>query len=635
MSLVSLAVQLVNGVASAASLFLVAAGLTLIFGVTRIVNFAHGSLYMLGAYVAWTAGQALAAAFPGSPASFWLAALAAAAVVAILGALIESLLLKRLYTAPELLQLTATFGVLLIIADVALAIWGPEDRLGPRVAGFRGVVRFSGQAIPTYDLLLITIAVAVFAGLTLLLARTRFGMLVRAAAENRVLAGALGVDEARLFTLVFTLGSFLAGLAGALVLPREPANLGMDLAVIADAFVVTVLGGLGSIPGAFVAALIIGITKSLCIAAGTINAGGVEIALPQLTRVIEFVVMALVLMIRPAGLFGRPAPAQAAPSRDVSRLIRPGPAHAVAAMLLLVAAALLPFVAGPYSAVLATDILIAALFTASLQLLTGFGGMVSFGHAAWFGIGAYAAARTTLGGYPFVLAIAAAPLIAAVAAAAFGRVAARVSGIHFAMLTLALAQILWAAAIDWERVTGGSNGLIGVWPPGAFADPIRYYGLVLAITVPCLLALAAIAFAPFGYALRAVRDAPLRARACGIVADRRRREAVWLSAAFAGLAGALYAFSKGGVGPDSLAIPRSVDALVMLLLGGISAWFGPLAGAAALTWLQDTLARSTEYWHAAIGLAILVLVLAFPSGIATIGHRRPSARKAARPRAPA
>ncbi|HEX7327312.1 MAG TPA: ABC transporter permease [Casimicrobiaceae bacterium] len=634
MSFASLAVQLLNGLASAASLFLVAAGLTLIFGVTRIVNFAHGSFFMLGAYVAWSAGHALATFLPASPAAFWLALIAAGVVVAALGAAIEVLILKRIYTAPELLQLTATFGVLLIVGDAALAIWGPEDRLGPRVPGWSGVVPVLGYSVPSYELLLIAIAVAIFVALTLLLRRTRFGVLVRAAAENRELAGALGVDQATLYTAVFALGSFLAGIAGALALPREPAILGMDLAVIADAFVVTVLGGLGSIPGAFVAALAIGVTKALCIAAGTVEIGGFALALPRLTRVIEFVVMALVLLVRPAGLFGV-ATATVAPSpREQRRLAPIGRVHLWTAIVVAIAAVVLPIAAGTYAAVVATDILIAALFTASLQLLTGSGGMASFGHAAWFGIGAYAAARVALAGYPFGAAVVAAPLAAGLVAAAFAAVSSRVSGIHFAMLTLAFAQILWSAAIDWESVTGGSNGLIGVWPPSALAEPSHYYALVLALCAAALAALVAIAFTPFGYALRASRDAPLRARACGIAVGARRREAIWLSAAFAGLAGALYAFSKGGVGPDSLAIPRSVDALVMLLLGGLSAVFGPLAGAAALTWLQDTLARSTEYWHAATGVAILILVLAFPDGIATLGRLAHLVRARHRPKAP-
>src|SRR5207237_3924871 len=240
-----------------------AAGLTLIFGVTRIVNFAHGSLYMLGAYVAYSIGATLASLSGPGPVAFWGGALLAALCVAILGALIEALLLKRLYDAPELLQLTATFGVVLIVRDAVLAIWGPEDLLGPRAPRLAGTLDVLGRAVPQYDIFLIGVGPLVLIALTWLVTRTRFGIVVRAASENRVLTGALGIDQAKLYTAVFALGAFLAGLAGALQLPREPANLGMDLATVADAFVITVVGGLGSIPGAFIAALLIVFAKAL------------------------------------------------------------------------------------------------------------------------------------------------------------------------------------------------------------------------------------------------------------------------------------------------------------------------------------------------------------------------------------
>ena len=619
MSLASFAVQLLNGLASASSLFLIAAGLTLIFGVTRIVNFAHGSLYMLGAYVAFSAGTALGA-FDDAPFGFWTAAVIAAAAVACLGALIEVLLLKRLYAAPELLQLTATFGVVLIVRDAALAIWGPEDRLGPRVAGLDGVVHWFGSAIPQYDVFLLAIGPIVLIALTLLMRRTRFGLLVRAASENRVLAAALGIDESRLYTAVFALGAFLAGLAGALTLPREPANLGMDLAVIADAFVVTVLGGLGSIPGAFVAAIIIGVTKALCIAAGNVSVAGATLAMPKLTLVIEFIVMALVLLVRPSGLFGTPATVPATTSVPVERALiaRPTRRHAFAAGVLVAVAAALPFAGDEYALVLAIDMLIAALFTASLRLITGTGGITSFGHAAYFGIGAYASALAATHGYPFLAALALAPVAATGAALAFGALCVRLSGIYLAMLTLAFAQIVWSIALQWDPVTGGSNGITGVWPPDWLADRTRYYAAVLAVVVIGLVALAAVAFTPFGYALRASRDSSLRAAASGIDVRARRIKGLAIAGGFAGMAGGLFAYSKGGTSPDALAIPRSVDALVMMLLGGQNALFGPLLGAAAFTWLQDGLARATQYWRTGVGVVILLIVSVFPYGIGGI-----------------
>jgi branched-chain amino acid transport system permease protein len=615
-SLASFAAQLLNGLASASSLFLISAGLTLIFGVTRIVNFAHGSLYMVGAYVAYSVGSALGA-YDDSALGFWAAALAAAAAAAILGALIEIGILKRLYAAPELLQLTATFGIVLIVRDAALAIWGPEDRLGPRVPGFADAVDIAGHALPKYDLLLLAIGPLVLVALTLLVRRTRFGLVVRAASENRVLTGALGIDQSRLFTAVFALGAALAGVAGALTLPREPANLGMDLAVIADAFVVTVLGGLGSIPGAFVAAIVIGVTKALCIAAGNVSLGGFTFAMPKLTLVIEFIVMALVLLVRPSGLFGTPAalPPTTPVPVERARVARPSRGHAIAAAIVIAFAALLPLTGDEYALVLAIDILIAALFTASLTLISGTGGITSFGHAAYFGIGAYASALAATHGYPFLAALALAPVAAAVAALAFGALCVRLSGIYLAMLTLAFAQIVWSIALQWDAFTGGSNGITGVWPPDWLAGRTEYYAAVLGVVVLALGALAIVAFTPFGYALRGSRDSTLRASASGIDVAVRRIQALTLAGAFAGLAGSLYAFSKGGIAPDALAIPRSVDALVMMLLGGQNALFGPLLGAAAFTWLTDALGRATEYWRAGVGVVILLIVSVFPYGI--------------------
>ncbi len=613
MSLSSFVAQLLNGLAGASALFLVAAGLTLIFGVTRIVNFAHGSLYMLGAYIAYS----LVATFDGGPLGFWGAVVLAAITVAAIGAAIEALLLKRIYAAPELLQLAATFGVVLIVRDAALAIWGAEDLLGPRAPGFRGAVDLFGRAVPSYDLLLLVIGPSVLVALWWLIARTRFGVLLRAAAENRVLASALGVNERLLFTAVFALGAFLAGLAGALQLPREPANLGMDLAIIAEAFVVTVVGGLGSIPGAFLAALLIGLTKALCIALGTVEFGGFAFAFPKLTLVAEFVVMAVVLVAKPHGLMGTlPAPPPTTAIAEFRALVNPpGRKAAVGALAALALAACLPFTGDEYRLVLATDILVFALFAASLQLLMGTGGLASFGHAAYFGLGAYAAALAVKHGAPMAVALALAPLVALAGALVIGWFCVRLSGVYLAMLTLAFAQIVWSIAFQWDSVTGGSNGVVGVWPAAMLASRRAYYWFTLAIGAVALAAIAWIAHAPLGYALRASRDSPLRAEAIGIDVRSIRLTAFALAGAFAGLAGGLFAFSKGSISPETLAIPRSVDALVMVLLGGLNALAGPLLGAAAFTWLADTLARVTEYWRALLGATILLLVLAFPMGI--------------------
>jgi branched-chain amino acid transport system permease protein len=425
------------------------------------------------------------------------------------------------------------------------------------------------------------------------------------------------VNQALLYTAVFALGAGLAGLAGALALPREPANLGMDLAIIADAFVVTVIGGLGSIPGAFVAALVIGLVKAVCIALGTVEVAGIAIAFPKLTLVAEFVVMAIVLAVRPHGLMGSPAalpPTTPLPEQR-ALVVATGRRDAWIGAAIALGFVVVPLLSDEYARILATDILIAALFAASLRFMMGPGGLASFGHAAYFGVGAYAAALAAKAGAPFAAALAIAPVAALAAAIVFGWFCVRLSGVYLAMLTLAFAQITWSIVFQWDAVTGGSNGIVGVWPPAWLSDRTHFQWMTLAVVALAFAALARLAASPFGFSLRGARDSPLRAEAIGIDVRATQWGAFAAAGAFAGLAGGLFAFSKGSISPETLAIPRSVDALVTVLLGGLNATFGPVLGAAAFTWGQDALARATDYWRAALGLAILVIVGVMPNGI--------------------
>lgn len=619
----SFLIQTLNGLASASLLFLVALGLTLIFGVTRIVNFAHGSLTMLGAYL----GVTLNASLGGGGLGFWGGALLAALCVALIGVLIEVVILRRIYAAPELLQLIATFGVVLIVKDAVLYLWGPEDLLGPRAPGLRGAVLLLGKPFPTYDLLLIALGPVFLVLVWLLLTRTDFGAKVRAATEDRDMAAALGVNQALLFTSVFALGSFLAGIGGALALPREPANLSMDLSIIADVFVVTVVGGLGSIPGAYVAAVIISVVKAWCIGLGDVALLGTTFSFPKLTLVAEFLVMAVVLIVRPWGLFGSEPASAHVSSAPVLALAPPGRASLIAVAAIAAVLTLFPLVADRFSIVLMTDVVIFALFAASLGLLMGVGGMASFGHAAYFGAGAYAAAISAKAGLPFILALGLGFVFAGLLALLFGWFAVRLAGVSLAMLTLAFAQITWAIAFQWDDVTGGSNGIVGIWPPAVLDAKAAYYLAVLAVAGAGIAFAWRIVHAPFGYLLRAARDSRVRAEAVGINTRRVQWVAFAISGALAGLAGTLFAFSKGSLSPDTLGIPRSVDALVMVLLGGVETLTGPVVGAALFTLLQDWITRATPYWHAVLGASVVVLTILFPQGVVGTARQRRAHRQ--------
>src|SRR5262245_9554672 len=216
---------------------------------------------------------------------------------------------------------------------------------------------------------------------------------------------------------------------------------------------------------------------------------------------------------------------------------------------------------------------------------------------------------------PMGLALSVARRVALACALLFRWSVVRLSGVCFAMLMLAFAQIFWALVFQWEALTGGSNGVIGVWPPAPFDKAWVYFLLTLALAVTSVLLLRRFLFAPFGYSMRAGRDSALRAESIGIDVKRVH----WLGFAIAGgvcgVAGGLFAFAKGSISPETIGVGRSIDGLVMVLLGGIQTLTGPIVGASVFATLQDTVMRQTEYWRALLGLIILLLVLAFPQGI--------------------
>ncbi|MCA3272807.1 MAG: ABC transporter permease [Roseomonas sp.] len=600
-----LLVQALSGLASASSLFIIASGLTLVFGVTRIVNFAHGSFYMLGAYVAVTIVPWLLQ-IERSPTLFFIGVLISACVVGVLGVLMEILLLRRIYKVPELFQLLATFGVVLMVQDAVLHIWGPMDIAGPRAPGLRHGVMILDQRFPAYELFLICAGPVVLGLLWLLMHKTRFGILLRAATRDRDMVGALGVNQALLFTGTLFLGAFLAGLGGALQIPRVSASAQMDLSIITEAFVVTVIGGMGSIGGAFLAALLI----------GQLQAFGVLI-FPKITLVLVFLLMALVLVLKPWGLLGRPeaAPASAMPE-GIARPRRFRVFEKLFVALAVLAAAMLPLFGDAYAVKVATEVLIFALAAFSLNFLVGNGGIVSFGHAAYFGLGAYASGLlVTKLGMPMEPALMAAPLAGGLFAALFGFFIVRLQGIYLAMLTLAFAQIAYAVCFQWVEVTGGDNGIVGVWPAPWAASRIAYHYLVLVVAVLGIFALRHVIYAPFGATLRAARDSAARAEAIGIDVRAHRWLGFTIAGAAAGLAGGLYAFSKGSIDPTLLGIPLSVDFLAMILLGGMQSVMGPVLGAAAFHSIKDVFMPLTDHWRFFLGASIIALVLIFPRGL--------------------
>ncbi|MGH7030608.1 MAG: branched-chain amino acid ABC transporter permease, partial [Stellaceae bacterium] len=283
--------QFMGGLTTAMFLFLIASGLSLVFGVMRIINFAHGSFYMVGAYLAWQWVQWL----HPTAGAFWAAALLAALGVALLGGILERLLLRYLYGVDELYQLLFTYALVLILGDAAKFIWGTGQLSVSAPAALAGSIEIFGTHQPLYSLFIIALGPLIAFGAWLGVNRTGVGRMVRAASYYREMLDALGANVGSIYTGMFVFSSFLAGLAGALVTPIQSIVPGMDVLIIVQAFIVVVIGGMGSFWGTFWGSVIYGQVLSFGI-----------LVFPSFSLFAVYALMAVILIIRPWGLFGRP-----------------------------------------------------------------------------------------------------------------------------------------------------------------------------------------------------------------------------------------------------------------------------------------------------------------------------------------
>jgi branched-chain amino acid transport system permease protein len=293
----TLIIQILNSVFYAAVLFLIAAGLSLIYGVMRIVNLAHGQFYALGAYVsAWAVGSLFGASAGGN---WWLAGQLlllpiGAVAIAIVGAIIEPTLLRPLYRRPEEYVLLITFGLLMVVEDVIKLVFGGTPLSAGTIMDRMGSIRIGELLYPSYNLVVVGVGLAAAVGLWWFVYRTRFGVILRATSQDRRMASALGINVGRVYVQAFAIGCFMAGLGGAVIVPAQAAVLGMGVDALILAFVVVVIGGLGSLEGALVGAVLVGIVREI----------GINL-FPEIELAVLYLMAAVVLLIRPAGLFGR------------------------------------------------------------------------------------------------------------------------------------------------------------------------------------------------------------------------------------------------------------------------------------------------------------------------------------------
>lgn len=288
-SLQMVAIQFLSGLTSAMFLFLLASGLSLIFGVSRIINISHGAFYTLGAYWLVT----VSSRGPLDPAVFLLAALCGAVLIACLGALLEMIILRRVYKGGMLIVALVTFGLLALTEEIVKIVWGAEMTAAPRPRGFDGATMLAGGAMPNYSLALVVVGLLVAGAVWLAVEKTRFGLLIRAAAADREMLSVLGADVPRVYTLTFALGAGLAGLAGVLAAPLVSVSPTMGSTIIIEAFAVVVIGGLGSLAGSLLGAFIVGQAQAFGI-----------LLVPESTLILLYLLMAIILVVKPEGLLG-------------------------------------------------------------------------------------------------------------------------------------------------------------------------------------------------------------------------------------------------------------------------------------------------------------------------------------------
>ena len=593
--------QLLNGLVYGVLLFLMAAGLSLIFGLMNVVSLAHGSFFMLGAFF----GLAI---FKASG-SFWLALVLAPIPVIAIGVLMELLFLRPLYKRGHMDQVLLTFGFTFVFLDLVQTVWGRMVMRLPAPPSLQGIVHVGAGVFSAYRLFLIGFGFAIALLLWLFLERSRIGAMVRAGVDNAVMAAGLGANIPALFTGIFGFGVAFAALGGIAAAPVLGLYPGMDSEILIPAFIVIVIGGMGSLRGAFAGSLLIGIADTFG-----------KAYLQSIALFLIYLAMTAVLLIRPQGLFGIKY-SDVAITPAVTTTSRPATVQTRAASLaVLMVLIVLPFLIGDYPRALVSEIFIFAIFAMSLDLLLGFTGLMSLGHAAFFGLGAYAVAILGVQfGLNAWLGVAAGVVIAGAGAAMIGFFCVRTGGIPFLMLTLAFSQLVFSAALKWRDVTGGSDGMAIAEQPGFFgfslSKSLPMYFMALCFFVLAYCGLRRLLNSPLGHAFVGIRENEPRMLAIGYPTRAYKLIAFTIAGAIAGLAGGLYAIFNGFISSDAVYWTSSGDILIMTMLGGAGTLIGPAIGTAVFLLMKNVASSYSEHWLSIIGVTFICCVMFFPGGL--------------------
>jgi branched-chain amino acid transport system permease protein len=604
-----LILQLLNGVALGVLYLLIASGLSVIFGMTDIINIAHAVLYTLGAYFALTVLDVTG--------SFWIALLVAPILVGVVGAAMERSTLHRIYDRDPLYHVILTFGFVLIVTELIELIWGKAPQRFSLPELLTGALSIGPVFYPKYKLFLIAIGAVIALGVWALFEFTEFGLVIRAGAQDADAVKLMGLDVSNYFTGVFALAAVLAGAAGVLAGPFLNVIPSMGESVLIIAFIVVIVGGMGSFKGSVVAALLIGVVQTL----GTVFA-------EQLTGFTVFLLMIVVLLVRPQGLFGEYNIRQEATKVEFGETIPPVPLTDRRALALIAVLAVLPLGIGTlYSSfflALLTLVFAWALLALSLDLVVGYVGLLSFGHAAFWGLGAYATALVAIHlTNSFLLALAGSIVVTAVVAWVIGALSIRLAGIYFLIITLAFAEIFQEASITFDDVTGGSDGLAGMPTMELLGvvnlgDTVVFYYVALAIVLAVYGLTMRLLDSPFGRAMVAIRESERRLSFLGYDTDKYKRRAFTISGAIGGIAGAVFATYQTFVSPEALSWIISGDAFIIILLGGMGTLFGPMLGAGVYVGASEMLSSYIAQWRLVLGLLLVFTVMFAPRGLISL-----------------
>ncbi|MFC4248359.1 ABC transporter permease [Natribaculum luteum] len=618
--------QLLDGLTIGVVYVLLAAGLSVIFGVMHVINFAHGELFALGAYFA------LALIGPlGGGTGFFVALLVAPLLVGVIGVLIERFTVRPLYGRNPLYHILLTFGLVLVINDLIYVGWEPGSVSMPIPEFLRATVGVLGANYALYNLFIIAFGGAMAFGVWALLEYTKFGLIVRAGSQDRQMVRNLGIDIDRYYSLVFGMGAALAAVAGIVLGGYQTVSPEMGTSIIIPAFVIVVLGGLGSFKGAVVAGLLVGVIQTV-----------LRTHVPVLEGLVIFLLMIGILLIRPQGLFGSEAH-----DDDGGELltgtggILDSQTRTRLAIVMVGLLTLVPLGVGTlysmYVVSLVIEILIWGLFALSLDFVMGYTGLVSLGHALFYGTGAYAVAIVLLNvSQSAFVAIALAVLVSAGIAWFVGFLSIRVSGVYFAMITLGFAELFYNLVSRLE-ITNGSDGLFGasayygVAGVGIDLDSIAiflgtvtltgqtlFYYVALAALLGAFLLTRRMLRSPFGSVLKSIRENEQRATFLGYETTIYKRRAFVVSGALAGLAGGLFTLNTGYATPSFAHWLHSGEVIVMVILGGMGTLYGPILGSFVFFGLEDVLTDFTARWRLVLGTVFILFVIFLPQGLVSL-----------------